>query len=71
MKPDPDDPPSIDDIRVIVREIGKHWQLGNHDIVRRARSLLLRLLRASAKKLLAEEKRRRAAAAPQSRRAPR
>ena len=51
-----DDPPTIDDLRVLVREIDQHEQMGETDIVRRARSALLRLLRASNKRLIAKHK---------------
>ena len=49
--PGPDDQPSIDDLRLLVKEIKSFWQMGDNTIVPEARTALWRVLRRSAKRL--------------------
>ena len=46
-----DQPLSIDDIRVIVKEIKDFWHLGDNDILSDARHVLLEVLHRAAKRM--------------------
>ena len=50
------EPASIDDLRVIIREIKQHHQMGDARVVDEALTALLRVLRASGARLLKEHR---------------
>ena len=45
------DPPTMDDLRVILREIKNLWHAGDNKIIAEARTALLEILHRSAKRL--------------------
>ena len=49
-----DDYVSVEDLRVIIKQLKECWQLGDNDVMREARSALLGVLRNSAKRLLGD-----------------
>jgi hypothetical protein len=48
---DDEDQPTIEDLRLIIAEVKKFWQMGDIEIVRLSRDALLRVLLGSPKRI--------------------
>ena len=46
-----DDEATIDDLRVVIAQLKECWQMGDHNVMREARTALLAVFRNSAKRL--------------------